>query len=263
MILAILAVICGLRHGDLPLAWSEEFDAPKINERKWFSPIEIRQGCTLWHPSNLTIKNGSAHFAIKEIRDHRTLKYESAALISNFTFKRGYLECRCKFPKEVNCDYSAALWLMGGGSGQWSAPTAELTDSSQAAEIDIFETFTRWREDAGCNSAFHWGGYGDKHNLENCRWDCGGEPGWHIIGFTWTDKEYIVSVDGKEVVRTDLKDLGEKSGREKSQGVLNAPARIILSCEAAKWAGPNWKDFEENAPAQDEFVVDYIRVYHK
>jgi hypothetical protein len=72
---------------------------------------------------------------------------------------------------------------------------------------------------------------------------------------------YVIFLDGVEVGRTDLMGLGSDEGqRHKSAGPCRQPGYLILSCEAAPWAGasPEW---EQEMPAEDEFLVDYVRVY--
>lgn len=253
------------------LVWSDEFDGDTYDTTKWESPIKYRQGASLWHPSYLTITNGVAHFDIVR-NDDWGIRYVSSCLRSYkkfteeplFTFTYGYVETKCRLPKELNVDYWAAVWLQGVKSTD-----GNITDTKEALEVDIFESFLRWKEGGMCNIGFHWGGYGKNHNMINFSQnpECGPltDTDWHVFGLLWTAEEYVFFIDGKEAFRTDLMGFSDPRNpdRAKSNGPLQNPAYIKISCEAGKWAGPNWKDFEKNAPERDSFEVDYIRVYQK
>jgi hypothetical protein len=72
------------------------------------------------------------------------------------------------------------------------------------------------------------------------------------------------TIDGCVTWTTDLKGLGgEGNGKVKSQGVPQVPGYIKLSVEAAPWAGPNGGGWERDMPAEDEVLIDWVRVWQK
>jgi hypothetical protein len=72
----------------------------------------------------------------------------------------------------------------------------------------------------------------------------------------------VAYYDGREVGRTDLVGFGKKDvGMTPSQGTCQKPCYVKLSCEAAAWAGGDGTNWEKEMTAEDEFVVDYVRVY--
>lgn len=254
------------------LAWHDEFEGREIDRTKWDLPIQFRQKGSLWHPSNVYLTNGVAHFDIKLNSDNR-LRYQSACLrtrhnallpgekaVDLYTFTYGYAEVRCRLPVELKCDYWAAFWLQGIYMGK-----AGQDDSREGLEVDVFETFSRWQPEGSCNIALHWGGYGDRHancheQPKNAR---ATDSDWHVYGVLWTEKEYVFYLDGREVYRTELiGDIALQKDKAPAKGPLQKPAYIKLSCEAAPWAGPT-RDWESPLPAADRFEVDYVRVYQK
>ena len=78
----------------------------------------------------------------------------------------------------------------------------------------------------------------------------------------WDEHCYVAFYDGREVGRTDLIGFGKKdAGMTPSQGPCQKPCYVKLSCEAAAWAGGDGTHWEKEMTAEDEFVVDYVRVY--
>ena len=53
---------------------------------------------------------------------------------------------------------------------------------------------------------------------------------------------------------------GKDNGKTPSQGPCQKPGYVKLSCEAAAWAGAT-NEWEKEPTKEDEFVVDYVRVY--
>jgi len=281
----LMALACALvpaaRAGDVPqrislpgekqtyeLVWHDEFEGNDYDRTKWECPVSFRQDASLWHPENLTITGGVARFDIRYNPDWK-IRYQSAALRTQkrydgrdlFTFTYGYVEARCKLPCETNCNYWAAFWLLSTHND------GKSTDTRDGLEVDIFETFVRGRRDNRNVAAFHWGGYGENHNSCGIPYRRGApdpyaDNDWHVFGLLWTEKEYVVYLDGVEVVRTDLMGAVDPNRKDStpSRGPLRRPSLIKLSCEAAKWASPSGR-WVENPPLHDRFEVDYVRVY--
>lgn len=200
-------------------------------------------------------------------RTHRKVSLRNRArsqgLYPGFFFKQkyGYYEARYKLPARIDKDYWASFWLMAGpvGSGE--------TDTTKAMEIDIMESFTFDRTLHTAN--FHWGGYGATHNKYSL--DCGTWPKqqvlnpageFHVFGFYWDKDLYVFYLDGVEIGRTNMVGLGSTAnGLIPSNGTAQVEGYMLLSCEAAMWPGDNSQGWDADAPEQDEFLIDYVRVY--
>lgn len=252
------------------LVWHDEFDGTDYDRTKWECPISFRQRASLWHPDNLTITGGVARFDIHYNPDWN-IRYQSAALrtqkrydgIDLFTFTYGYVEARCRLPRATNCNYWAAFWLLSTHND------GKSTDTRDGLEVDVFETFVRGHKDNRNIAAFHWGGYRENHNKCGIPYKEGGpdpyaDNDWHVFGLLWTEREYVIYLDGVEVVRTDLMGLTDRWRKDSTptRGPCRQPSLIKLSCEAAAWAGPD-KRWVANPPKHDLFEVDYVRVYQK
>jgi len=248
------------------LTWSDEFDGKTLDRSKWDVPVQIRQGSSRWVKDLVSVEDGVLKLGIRKTDDPK-LRYDCAAVRTRkdydvnqtmFAQRYGYFETRCKLPRNVGADYWAAFWLMAGSIND------KVSDTREGTEIDIMESFTFCR-DAQYNLAFHWNGYGKKHNAAGLK--CGKHPqvldgGFHRFGLYWDEKVYVAFLDGMEVGRTDLIGMGKgEEGKQKSQGTCQQPAYIKLSCEAAKWAGVTGGSWEKEMPESDEFIVDYVRVY--
>ena len=205
------------------------------------------------------------HLGIKKTSDP-TIRYELGGVRTQkdydpsktmFEQQYGYFETRCKMPRNAMADYWGAFWMMSGEISD------KQSDTTKGMEIDILETFN-WIPYLEHSMTFHWNGYGLNHNAATV--PCGKhseilDGKFHTFGFYWDESVYVSFIDGVEAGRTDMKGLGrDENGRLKSTGTSHKPAHLLLTCEAAPWAGksPTW---EADMPAEDEFVVDYVRVY--
>lgn len=253
------------------LVWNDEFDGNSVDASKWDCPVQFRQGASLWHPSNVQVTNGCAHFDIKA-GPSKKISYESACLRTLkrkslrepekplFTYTYGYTEVRCRLPERCDGDYWAAFWLQGVEMGRAG------TDSRKGLEVDVLETQTLVRPEGTCWISFHWGGYGEEHSSFTLKpkYPPLRDRDWHVFGVLWTEREYVFYLDGKEIARTDLVNVGPLNEKTATppQGVLAKPAYIKLSCEAGAWCGKTG-DFDLDGALYDSFDVDYVRVYQR
>lgn len=248
------------------LVWQDEFDGDTLDATHWDSPRQQRQGASLWHERNVSLSNGVARFDIRRTSDP-TYRYESACLRTRrdykedlFTYQYGYLEARCRLPRHVRSDYWSAVWLIAGGM-----LGGKSDDTRDGSEIDIFETFDQWNLGA-MKHTVHWGGYNKGHNAHGVSSGPRIElldDQFHTFGLYWDEERYVFTIDGEEVWNTDFVGFGsDKDGKHKSQGPCRGPAYIKLSVEAAPWAGPTHL-WEKELPEQDDFLVDYVRVYRR
>lgn len=249
------------------IVWRDEFDGDKIDETKWGMPTQQRQGASRWNPRNVSVKDGAAVLKIRKTGDP-TWRYDSACLRTVkgykpedwlYSFTYGYVEARCKLPKWARSDYWFAVWMMVGN-------VFSNTDTRKGCEVDIMETF-HINELGRLPHTIHWGGYGKTHNAQGRTTSPNLlllNDDWHTFGCLWTKDTMSFTIDGCVTWTTDLKGLGgEGNGKVKSQGVPQVPGYIKLSVEAAPWAGPNGGGWERDMPAEDEVLIDWVRVWQK
>lgn len=247
------------------LVWQDEFDGDKLDTTKWQAPHETRQGTSRWDPALITVKDGLLRLGIRKHNDP-VIRYKAAGIRTQkdydpsqnlFVQRYGYFEARCKLLRNNMADYWGAFWMMAGSIND------NQSDTRKGVEIDIMETFTFAKEPEHFLT-LHWNGYSKLHNFASIR--CGRHPQlldgqFHTFGLYWDEDVFVSFVDGVEVGRTRLIGLGHTDkGRVASAGVCQYPAYLLLSTEAAPWAGKS-HEWEKNMPDEDEFVVDYVRVY--
>jgi xylan 1,4-beta-xylosidase len=264
-----IAIALSVAHGQeldlsaFKLTFSDEFDGETLDTAKWQAPEMPRQGSCRWVKSLATVSDGALHLGIR-LSDDPVLPYDCAAVRTRkdydpkqtmFAQRYGYFEVRAKFPKNMKSDYWAAFWMMCGD--------VNSADTREGIEADILESFQHAGEPHyGMN--FHWNGYGKEHNSTGIKLAPTPEladGGFHRFGLYWDEHVYVAFFDGREVGRTDLIGLGSKeNGKTPSQGPCQRPGYLKLSCEAAAWAGAT-NQWEKDPTKEDEFVVDYVRVY--
>ena len=265
-----LLTIPGQARPDLTrftLTFEDEFEGTRLDPNRWEATDgELRQKkASRWKNNQVEVSNGTLKLKITKVSTdpEPTVRYHCGSVRTRkgysdtylFRQKYGYYEARYKLPARIDMDYWAAFWLMAG-------PVSQTTDTRVGMEIDIMESFTYAR---GYHSAnFHWGGYGAKHNKYSLI--CGPQNQvldgqFHTFALSWDPEAYIIYIDGAEVGRTDMKGLGSIPGLPPSNGTTQSEAWLLLSCEAALFPGKNSRDWEPNAPDQDVFEVDYVRIY--
>jgi len=249
------------------IVWRDEFDGDRVDEAKWQSPAQRRQGASVWDPKYVSVKDGKAVFRIERTSDP-TWRYKSACLRTArsydpkdrlFEFTYGYVEARVKVHHWLRGDYWFAVWMMDGSVSDANP------DTRRGCEIDVMETF-HMNNLGQMPHTLHWNGYGRKHNsASSTTWPnlllMNGD--FHTYGVLWTPEFLAFTIDGYVTWKTDMKGLGsDKDGKTKSLGVPQAPAYIKLSVEAAPWAGPWWQ-WEREMPESDSCEVDWVRVWQR
>jgi beta-glucanase (GH16 family)/N-acetylneuraminic acid mutarotase len=267
---AALAVKKSGRRIDLSkfkLTFDDEFNGDQLDTNKWEAPEMPRQGSCRWVKSLVSVHDGALHLGIRLTQDP-VYRYDCGAVRTErnydpsqamFQQRYGYFETRAKLPKNLKADYWAAFWLM--------CPQVRydsISDTREAIEADILESFPLWYK-TNLSLSFHWNGYGKKHNMAGIELAPTPElrdGEFHRYGMYWDEHCYVAFYDGREVGRTDLIGFGKKdAGMTPSQGPCQKPCYVKLSCEAAAWAGGDGTKWEKEMTAEDEFVVDYVRVY--
>ena len=247
------------------MTFHDEFDGKVLDETKWEAPEMPRQGTSRWVKSLVRLEGGFLHLGAKISKDP-VLRYDCAGIRTQrnydpnqtmFQQRYGYYEARCKLPANLKADFWGSFWMMCGKVGD------QTPDTRDGLEVDILETFHFATKDSYALS-FHWNGYGAKHNVAGV--PCKPTPPaldgkFHRYGLYWDENYYVAYFDGVEVGRTTLKGLGSgESGKTLSNGPCQKPGYVKLCTEAAPWAGAS-SDWEKEMATEDDFVVDYVRVY--
>lgn len=226
-----------LSESEWILVWKDEFLGEKLNESKWKHCPEWNRcdGDSKWSDEDAYLDgNGSL---LLRIRKHDG-RIRSGAVRTKGLFERrfGYFEIRCKTPV-INGGW-CAFWMMP------SMGNHPGNDGRDGTEIDIYESIDAIK--GNVQHALHWDGYGKDHKskihkIKN-RHDL--YEGYHTFGILWNENEYIFYIDDKETWRTS------------AGAVMQVPAYLKITIEAAKWAGDIRK---EDLPKF--MIVDCVRVY--
>lgn len=228
-----------LKASEWALVWQDEFSGSTLNETKWRYCPEWKRcdGHCQWSEEDAYV-NGAGQLALRIRNCDGDIRCGAVRTKGLFERTYGYFEIRCQVP--VIEGGWCAFWMMPASGNR---PGNEGRDGT---EIDIFESIRATQ--GRVNHALHWDGYGKEHKKDVCQMD--DRPylyeGYHTYAVLWSEKEYVFYIDGQETWRTS------------SGGVMQVPAYLKISLEAAKWSGDI---FQETLPK--EMLVDYVRVYDR
>jgi beta-glucanase (GH16 family) len=170
---------------------------------------------------------------IGKLKEHKYLK------------KYGYFECRCKLQKKAG--WWSAFWLQSPVIG------SSLDPSFSGIENDIMESFEPGKIDVHVN---HYNGYGADHRSATA--GHGKQLSldeYHTFGMLWEEDGYTFFIDGVQ------------NGRKITEVVSHADTFVLIGTEPNGYRGyipghvkdnPHYKIVEN-----DEFIVDYVRVFDK
>lgn len=216
------------------LVWHDEFNGQTLDESKWtYRPDGKRKGG--WWSREAISLDGNGHLVIATFMDDNKPTNGCVTTQGKFEHAFGYYVARAKFQREPG--HWSAFWITGPGVGKVG------NGGRDGTEIDIMEK--PWLDNR-VQHTFHWDGYGKHHESKgNVVKVPGVMEGFHTFGLLWLPDQYIFYVDGKE------------TWRSQAGGVCQVPQYMLLSDEIGSWAG----DIGE-ADLPDQFLVDYVRVYH-
>lgn len=263
------------------LVWNDEFDGDQLDESKWgyrtnfwgrpahwfATPadhaVEVRDGiCRL-----RLVKRADGQFASPQLQTGEMMwdiphKENLTGFWPlpqrrppKFAHRFGYYECRCRLQRLPG--WWAAFWMQTPTQG------CSLDPRRAGIEHDIMESF-----DPGTMipHTFHFNGYGDDHGWFKCPRVKTNDAAmlavdtddFHVFGMLWERDGYTFFVDGRQ--------HGPKVGRGNGEAVSEVEEFIVISTEA-KWfrnnrmTGEGVPELEATAAANDDFLVDFVRVY--
>ena len=282
----------------LNTAVSDEFNAPTLDEDKWYVAGKFENGVPVYrHPDkpekkvwkgrqpsqfsgrNYRLENG---MLILETRwepdfpfsdeigkpwggEGTAEKYENittASVLGRNEFKYGYMEIRSK---AADAEITSSFWSIGNQT-----------------EFDFFEQFGDHRQPAKLDkdrelwwSIHDWSQKPKGPSVYTERHDLGFRVAddFHVYGVEWDEDGVKIYVDGKLFTEAS-RDKINAYAREKGYGkgyVITKPIAIWLDQETFPWHGiPDSKeDLELNSPEGEkddgvvDFEIDYVRVWQK
>lgn len=265
------------------LVWHDEFNGDKLDVMKWCyrtnfwgrrfaafaapedNAVEVKDG--LVHLKVLKLPNGQfvspqlqtggLIWDIPHLQDRKSLWPLPKRDKPLFEHRYGYYECRFRLQRMPG--WWSAFWMQSSNNG------TTLDPARSGIEHDIMESFEPGEIRGQC---FHYNGYGIDYKGFNIprgtQWtDTNavvhvGSDDFHTIGLLWEPDGYTVYLDG--VPR------GEKVGSVGDEAVSHVPEFLLLTTEC-KWyrddcmTGKGVSELETAVAADDDFVVDYVRVY--
>ena len=263
------------------LVWNDEFDGTALDASKWsyrtnfwgrpahwFAKpedgcVEVKDGLLRLKVKKLSngqfvspqLQTGEIMWDVPEGADKKSFWWLGKRMKPLFAHRYGYYECRCRLQKKAG--WWSAFWMQTEMQG------ACLDPGLAGIEQDIMESF-----DPGLviPAAFHANGYGPDYlgfHIPSGRDEEPDAPEkyrlavdteeFHTYGLLWEPDGYSIYVDGRFRGRND-------------KAVSHIPEFILLTTEC-KWyrndrmTGEGVPELEEAVAANDDFVVDYVRVY--
>ena len=258
------------------LVWNDEFNGDRLDESKWGYRTNFWGRPAHWFakPEDgcVEVKDGKAHLRVKKRPDGQFVspQLQTGEIVwdvpesgdnntfwplvkrepAKFTHRYGYYECRCRLQQLPG--WWSAFWMQTESQG------STLDPERSGIEHDIMESFDPGVVHASC---FHYNGYGDDHKHFKIPEDRNGletrmrldKTKFHVFGMLWDEKGYSIYVDGR------LKGTA-------TNAVSRVPEFVLLTTEA-KWyrarrmTGSAVPELEDVVKNNDDFVVDYVRVY--
>lgn len=230
------------------LTFQDEFNGNELNKNLW--NIARTRGAIV--PDSLVqefypyeVKDSILKLRIEERRNKditfndsylgEAIENYTAPVVASFNkFEQeyGWFEIRCKMPKTFG------IW-----EGFWLYP---VKGNPGAAEIDIFESLSKYNDRIFFNIHYHW--VTPKKNYKKSYiWIPGLADNFHTYALDWEPGLIALYVDGIKVY--------EYIG----QDVPVDPLYIIVSCRTGGWGGP----CVDESALPDNFEIDYVRVYQK
>ena len=219
------------------LVWHDEFDGNSLDESKWSYRTNFWGRRAHWFATPedgcVEVADGKLHLKLKKLPNGQFVS------------------------PQLQTGELSAFWMQSEQQG------CSLDQSSSGIEHDIMESF-----DPGevIVAAFHMNGYGPDYRGFHIPAGYDEEPkfegklnlavdteSFHTFGMLWEPDGYSIYVDGRLRGRNDA-------------AVSHVPEFLLLTTEA-KWyrnnrmTGKGVPELDAAAAANDDFAVDYVRVY--
>jgi beta-glucanase (GH16 family) len=231
----------------LDAEFSDEFDAPQIDMKRWHlnptSPGDWKgRPPAPFLPSNVVQKDGMLQLTFRKDdlpgmkRSKEYGAYSSALIRSNGRTGYGYYEIRAKpMPSAA----SSSFWFTDTGI------------PNQGTELDVFETGAKA---SGFERKYNMNAHVWKTPQETRHWSVGGvwKAPWnlgddfHVYGFDWSKDELVWYVDGVAV-------------RRAKNTNWFFPMQITFDTEAMF----SWFGKVDNKDLPSTFTIDYLRVWRR
>ena len=223
------------------LIFEDNFTGTDLDPAKWVRcPEYVRcNGFCVWS-NDLSYLDGEGHLVLRMEWDAENKHVRAGAVHTQGLFESGYgyYEARIKFPLAYGT--WGAFWQM---LGNLNRPTP-----AEGLEIDIVESIGN--EGRRYQSVLHWN-YPDLHSHHFLR-----EGDIDIYDGAFHTFAVLRAEDGYTFYVDD-----QVTGHATPEECIPCPLNgyMLLSCEAAEWAGAGKPECIAQLPA--EMIVDYVRVY--
>jgi beta-glucanase (GH16 family) len=228
------------------LAWSDEFEAPSLDETQWNYRTDSKHWSTQ-RPENVEVTGGTLKLHVKK-EPAGDKQYTGGGIISKKAFRYGYYEARMKVPPGAG--WHTSFWMMlhngKGGTG---------TDSA-CQELDVIENDSIHKNSYGVN-VHKWRGehvYYGKKTVKTP--DLSAE--FHVFGCEFTPQTVKYFFNGELVQKVDVTKALRKDGT--SLDFEHGDQHVWLTSIASHLGGTKAVD-DTALPAFAEF--DYVRFYHQ
>ena len=263
------------------LIWNDEFDGTSLDASKWMYRTNFWGRLAHWYakPEDgcVEVKDGLAHLKVRKLPNGQFVSpqlqtgelmwdvpnldnpegfwYLGRRCKPKFAHKYGYYECRCRLQQMPG--WWSAFWMQTEMQG------ACLDPGLAGIEQDIMESFDPGEVIVSC---FHYNGYGPDYRGFHipAEYDDGptftgkltvdlDKAVFHTFGLLWEPDGYSVYIDGR---------FRGRNGK----AVSHVPEFLLVSTECMNYrekrmTGKAVPALAAAAAANDEFLVDYVRVY--
>ena len=226
---------------------SDEFEGTSLDGEKWLASGTGGRYHVGWKgrkpsqfvPENVRVENGKLYLTTKWEPDYDFSEghylYTTAAVISENTFKHGYMEIKCK---ASDVSFTCSFWATGKGS--------ELDVFEFVGNSKVFDHFDQLYE-----FCVHDRTVKDEFWKANVTLPWRVADGFHVYGCEWHDNGIKFYADGKLVRSASKEDIGKF-------WCLTEPMNIWVDSEAFVWHG-----FPDKSELPADYQIEYIRVWQK
>ncbi len=236
------------------LAWSDEFDEQKLNEKEW--NYEKGNGSNGWgnneleyytsRPENVFLSSGNLIIEARK-EDYNGSEYTSARLTTQgkkeFTY--GRIDIRAKLP--VDHGIWPALWMLGSNISEVGWP--------ECGETDIMEVIGK--NPSQVVGSLHWkktdgneGTISETHQLSSGDFS----DAFHVFSLIWNQDSLQILVDDIPYMKASRTDM--------SDGVYPFDGASFFIFNVA--VGGDWPGAPDKTTSfPQRMFVDYVRVFQK